>query len=218
MTLDIFQGDVCCILGPSGSGKSTLLNMMAGLEKPTKGKILVKGQDITKMNEKQLAKLRQNHVGFIFQSYNLLASLTAVENVSLPLMFRNVSKHKRELEALQMLKAVGLKKYVMHRPTQMSGGQQQRVGIARAFMGSPAIIFADEPTGNLDSKTSAEVMQIMLDMVRKKNQTLIIVTHDKEVAQFADKVVYILDGDIEKIEEKTEDIRGYIHVDHEIQE
>ncbi len=170
--------------------------------------------------KKKLAKLRQRHVGFIFQSYNLLSSLTAVENVSLPLMFRNVSKHKREIEALHMLKAVGLKKYVMHKPTQMSGGQQQRVGIARAFMGgSPAIIFADEPTGNLDSKTSAEVMQIMLGMVRKKNQTLIIVTHDHDVAQFADKVVYILDGDIEKIEEKTEDIRGgYVHVEHEIEE
>lgn len=216
VTLDIFQGEVCCILGPSGSGKSTLLNMMAGLEKPTKGKIKVKGHEITTMNEKHLAKLRQSHVGFIFQSYNLLASLTAVENVSLPLMFRNVPKTKREKEAMHMLKAVGLKKYILHKPTQMSGGQQQRVGIARAFMGSPAIIFADEPTGNLDSKTSAEVMQIMLGMVRKKNQTLIIVTHDKEVAKFADKVVYILDGDIEKIEEKTEDIRGYVHAEHEV--
>jgi len=217
VSLNIYQGEVCCILGPSGSGKSTLLNMMAGLEKPTKGKILVKGNDITRMSEKQLAKLRQSHVGFIFQSYNLLSSLTAVENVSLPLMFRNVPKHKREIEAMHMLKAVGLKKYVLHKPTQMSGGQQQRVGIARAFMGSPAIIFADEPTGNLDSKTSTEVMGIMLDMVREKNQTLIIVTHDHEVAQFADKVVYILDGDIEKIEERTEDIRGYIHVEHEIE-
>ncbi len=218
VTLDIYQGEVCCILGPSGSGKSTLLNMMAGLEKPSKGKILVKGKNITKMNEKHLAKLRQSHVGFIFQSYNLMSSLTALENVSLPLMFRNVSKSKREIEAMHMLKAVGLKKYIMHKPTQMSGGQQQRVGIARAFMGTPAIIFADEPTGNLDSKTSAEVMQIMLEMVRKNNQTLIIVTHDVEVAQFADKVVYILDGDIEKIEERSEDIRGYVHVEHENQE
>ena len=218
MTLNINQGEVCCILGPSGSGKSTLLNMMAGLEKPTKGSIHVKGHDITKMNEKHLAKLRQAHVGFIFQSYNLMDSLTALENVSLPLMFRNVPKSKREIEALHMLKAVGLKKHVLHKPTQMSGGQQQRVGIARAFMGSPAIIFADEPTGNLDSKTSTEVMQIMLEMVRKKNQTLIIVTHDDDVAQFADKVVYILDGDIEKIEVKSEDIRGYVHVEHEDKE
>ncbi len=217
VTLDIFQGEVCCILGPSGSGKSTLLNMMAGLEKPSKGTIAVKGHEITTMNEKQLAKLRQKHVGFVFQSYNLLSSLTALENVSLPLMFRKVSKTKRDKEALEMLKAVGLKKYMLHKPTQMSGGQQQRVGIARAFMGSPEIIFADEPTGNLDSKTSAEVLQIMLQMVRSKNQTLIIVTHDKEVARFADKVVYILDGDVEKIEEKTEDIRGYVHVEHEIQ-
>lgn len=215
VTLDINQGEVCCILGPSGSGKSTLLNMMAGLEKPTKGSILIKGQEISKMSEKALAKLRQSHVGFVFQSYNLLPSLTALENVSLPLMFRKVPKAKRDVEALKMLKAVGLKKYVMHKPTQMSGGQQQRVGIARAFMGSPAVIFADEPTGNLDSKTSEEVMKIMLEMVRRKNQTLIIVTHDKQVAQFADKVVYILDGDIEKIEKRTEDIRGYVHAEHE---
>lgn len=202
--LDIYQGEICCILGPSGSGKSTLLNMMAGLEKPTRGNVWVKGQKITAMNEKQLAKLRQSHVGFIFQSYNLLSALTALENVSLPLMFRNVSKEKREKEAMQMLKAVGLRKYILHKPTQMSGGQQQRVGIARAFMGTPAIIFADEPTGNLDSKTSEEVMKIMMSMVRENNQSLIIVTHDQEVASFADKVVYILDGDVERVEEKKQ--------------
>ncbi len=203
INLDIYQGEVCCILGPSGSGKSTLLNMMAGLEKPTKGIIWVKGNKMTSMNEKQLAKLRQSFIGFIFQSYNLLPALTAMENVSLPLMFRRVSKAKRDKEARDMLKAVGLKKYIFHKPTQMSGGQQQRVGIARAFMGTPAIIFADEPTGNLDSKTSKEVMQIMINMVRKHNQSLIIVTHDREIAKYADKIVNILDGDIESIVEQV---------------
>ncbi len=203
INLDIYQGEVCCILGPSGSGKSTLLNMMAGLEKPTKGNIWIKGQKMTAMNEKQLAKLRQSYIGFIFQSYNLLSSLTAIENVSLPLMFRKVSKTKREREAQKMLKAVGLRKYIYHKPTQMSGGQQQRVGIARAFMGTPAIIFADEPTGNLDSKTSKDVMRIMIEMVRESNQSLIIVTHDRDIAQFADKIVNILDGDIESIVEQT---------------
>ncbi len=209
INLDIYQGEVCCILGPSGSGKSTLLNMMAGLEKPTKGSIWIKGQKMTAMNEKQLAKLRQSFIGFIFQSYNLLPALTAMENVSLPLMFRKVSKAKREKEARAMLKAVGLKKYILHKPTQMSGGQQQRVGIARAFMGTPAIIFADEPTGNLDSKTSKDVMKIMLDMVRKNNQSLIIVTHDRDIAKYADKIVNILDGDIESVvEQAAEEHRG----------
>ncbi len=202
INLDIYQGEICCILGPSGSGKSTLLNMMAGLEKPTKGHIWIKGQKMTIMNEKQLAKLRQLYIGFIFQSYNLLSSLTAIENVSLPLMFRRVGKNKREKEAKSMLKAVGLKKYIFHKPTQMSGGQQQRVGIARAFMGTPAIVFADEPTGNLDSKTSRDVMKIMIEMVRKNSQSLIIVTHDREIAKFADKIVNILDGDIESVVEQ----------------
>ena len=198
-------------MGTSGSGKSTLLNLMAGLEKPTKGTIELKGEVITEMSEKRLAKLRQKYVGFIFQSYNLIPTLTAVENVSLPLTFRKVGKTEREREAMDVISAVGLKKHARHKPNQMSGGQQQRIGIARAFVGTPAIIFADEPTGNLDSRTSNEVMQLMLKMTKARNQTLIIVTHDNNIAKFADKVVYILDGRIEKVEEKTEDIRRYIH-------
>lgn len=211
VTLDIKKGEVCCFLGTSGSGKSTLLNLMAGLEKPTKGVIKIKNEAVSKMSEKELAKFRQKYVGFIFQSYNLIPTLTAVENVSLPLTFRRVHKVAREKEAKGLLKAVGLKKHLHHKPTQMSGGQQQRVGIARAFVGTPAIIFADEPTGNLDSRTSDEVMQMMLEMVREREQTFVIVTHDREIAKYADKVVYILDGNIEKIEEKTDDIRRYVH-------
>jgi len=211
ITLDINKGEVCCFLGTSGSGKSTLLNLMAGLEKPTKGVIKIKKKAISKMNEKELAKFRQKYVGFIFQSYNLIPTLTAVENVSLPLTFRRIHKEPREKEARGLLKAVGLKKHLHHKPTQMSGGQQQRVGIARAFVGTPAIIFADEPTGNLDSRTSEEVMQMMLKMVRDREQTFVIVTHDQEIAKYADKVVYILDGNIEKIEIKTDDIRRYVH-------
>lgn len=199
INLQIFKGEICCILGTSGSGKSTLLNMMAGLEKPTKGTIHIKNELITTMTENQLAKFRQAHLGFIFQSYNLLASLTAIENVSLPMMFRNVPKPKREKEAKKMLKAVGLGKYAKHKPNQMSGGQQQRVGIARAFVGAPAIVFADEPTGNLDSKTTNTVMELMLNMARDNEQTLIIVTHDPHIAEFADRVVYIIDGNVEKI-------------------
>lgn len=210
--LDIYEGEICCILGTSGSGKSTLLNMMAGLEKPSKGTIHIKGHLISTMNENELARFRQRHVGFIFQSYNLMGSLTAIENVSLPMMFRNAPKSTREAEAARMLSAVGLEKYLAHKPNQMSGGQQQRVGIARAFVGKPAIIFADEPTGNLDSKTTDVVMKLMLEMARNQNQTLIIVTHDPHIAEYADKVVYVLDGNIEKIEERfEEDIKEYVH-------
>ncbi|MCK8059514.1 MULTISPECIES: ABC transporter ATP-binding protein [unclassified Fusibacter] len=214
LDLDIHRGEILVILGTSGSGKSTFLNMIAGLEKPTKGTVKIMGHDISAMSEKKLAKFRQKHVGFIFQSYNLLPTLTALENVSLPLTFRNTKKTVREKEAAHLLKSVGLGTHIMHKPTQMSGGQQQRVGIARAFAGSPDIIFADEPTGNLDSKTSVNVMGLMIEMARKRNQTLIMVTHDNEVARFGDRVVYILDGVIEKIECKEGDVRRYEHEIH----
>ncbi|MDK2865834.1 MAG: putative transport system ATP-binding protein [Clostridiales bacterium] len=203
--LDIHRGEICCILGTSGSGKSTLLNMMAGLEKPSKGTILIKGEAIEKMNEKQLAKFRQRNIGFIFQSYNLLSALTAIENVAMPLIFRGMPKALREKRAKKYLKMVGLGDRYHHKPTQMSGGQQQRVGIARAFVGTPEIVFADEPTGNLDTKTSIEVMHIMWRMAREKDQTIVIVTHDPEVALYADKVVNIRDGDIQSVEDRPED-------------
>ncbi|MCT4662921.1 MAG: ABC transporter ATP-binding protein [Tissierellales bacterium] len=210
--LDIYKGEICCILGTSGSGKSTLLNMMAGLEKPTKGYVDIKDERVTKMNEKTLASFRQKHVGFIFQSYNLIPTLTAEENVSLPLTFRGVPKHIRDKRAKKYLKAVELENYIKHKPTQMSGGQQQRVGIARAFTGEPSILFADEPTGNLDSKTTSKIMGIMLDLAEKNDQTMIMVTHDREIAQYADKVVYVLDGNIVKVEVKEkEDVRRYVH-------
>lgn len=198
--MQIARGEICCILGTSGSGKSTLLNMMAGLEKPTRGSILIRGHDIAKMNERQLARFRQKYIGFVFQSYNLLPTLTALENVSLPLTFRGVKKEVREKRALKMLTAVGLKKHRNHKPSQMSGGQQQRVGIARAFVSNPPVIFADEPTGNLDSKTSTEVMELIVQMARQNQQTLIVVTHDANVASYADRIIRILDGSIESIE------------------
>lgn len=196
INLAIEQGEVCCILGTSGSGKSTLLNIMAGLEKPSKGSVVIDGVNVTKLNEKQLALFRQRNVGFVFQSYNLMPTQTAVENVAMPLMFKGVGKARRTKEAVQMLKAVKLEKRMMHKPTQMSGGQQQRVGIARAFVAKPKIVFADEPTGNLDTKTTKEVMEIMVNMAREYNETLILVTHDRDIAQYADRIVYIVDGNI----------------------
>lgn len=194
--LTIRKGEVCCLLGTSGSGKSTLLNMIAGLEKPTRGTILIRKQHVETMNERKLTKFRQKNMGFVFQSYNLLSSMTALENVSMPLMFQGVGRKKRDREAKKMLDFVGLKTHMKHRPTQMSGGQQQRVGIARAFIGTPPIILADEPTGNLDTKTTADVMELMINTVHHNNETLIIVTHDSEIAQYADHVIHIRDGNI----------------------
>lgn len=196
INLKIMQGEICCIVGTSGSGKSTLLNQLAGLEKPTKGAVYIYNKNVSKMSENTLAKLRQKYIGFIFQSYNLLPMLTALENVGMPLMFKGVSKFIRNKKAKKMLKAVGLGKRYNHKPTQMSGGQQQRVGIARAFVANPKIVFADEPTGNLDTKTTMEVMELMVKMCKEFNQTLIIVTHDKELSLFADRVVTLIDGDI----------------------
>ena len=196
INLEIPKGQICCILGTSGSGKSTFLNQLAGLEKPTKGGVYINGTNISKLSERQLAKFRQKHLGFIFQSYNLLPALTALENVSMPLMFRGVSKRKRDKRAKAMLDAVGLKGRVRHKPTQMSGGQQQRVGIARAFVTKPDLIFADEPTGNLDTKTTVEVMRLMVRMAHENNETLVLVTHDSELAQFTDRIVTLIDGNI----------------------
>ncbi len=198
----IQRGEIVIIVGSSGSGKSTLLNMLAGLEKPTRGSIKVMGQDIAKMNERKMTKFRRRHIGFVFQSYNLLPMLTALENVALPLVFRGVGRRQREVEAAKLLSSVELKSHMFHKPTQMSGGQQQRVGIARAFAGSPEIVFADEPTGNLDSKTSITVMNLMLDLARVRNQTMIMVTHDRSLIPFADKVINILDGKIQDIQIK----------------
>jgi putative ABC transport system ATP-binding protein len=159
----------------------------------------MRGKNVGKMNERQLALFRQKNIGFVFQSYNLLPSLSALENVSLPLVFQGVKKEKREQLARALLQDVGLITHLKHKPAEMSGGQQQRVGIARAFVGSPPIILADEPTGNLDSKTSLEVIQLMLKLAREKQQTLVIVTHDSEVASFADKTVFIRDGKIAEV-------------------
>lgn len=199
---DIHQGEFCAIVGTSGSGKSTLLNMLAGLEKPTKGVIVIAGQHIEKLKEDELVAFRRNNVGFIFQSFHLMATMNAVENIALPLSFRGEDRKLRMKKANQMLDLVGLRKHKKHMPNQMSGGQQQRVGVARALVVDPKIIFADEPTGNLDSHTSEDVMKLMQKVVREQNKTLVMVTHDNHLATYADRIFHISDGKIIKIEEQ----------------
>ena len=196
LNLDIYRGELCCIFGTSGSGKSTLLNQLAGLEKPTRGEILIGGVPVTRLREEALATFRQQHVGFVFQSYNLLPFMTAEENVAMPLMFRGVKKEERLKAARQMLERVGLSDRCTHYPGQMSGGQQQRVGIARAFITRPDVVFADEPTGNLDSRTTIEVIEMIRDFARRYHQTIIMVTHDRDMASYADRIITLVDGTI----------------------
>lgn len=196
INLEIEKGEFCCIVGTSGSGKSTLLNQLAGLEKPTKGSVHINGENISKMDEKKLAVFRQNNIGFIFQSYNLMPTLTAVENVAFPLMFKGVPRKEREKKARAILKEMQMQDRMKHKPTELSGGQQQRVGIARAFVGRPAVIFADEPTGNLDSKTTEQVMDMLIDISEKNNITFVMVTHDNELAKKAKRVITLVDGNI----------------------
>ena len=197
---EIRKGEFCAIVGTSGSGKSTLLNMLAGLEHPTRGEVIISGKHIERMNEEELVKFRREHVGFIFQSFHLLGTMNAIENVALPLSFRGVSRDIRMKKAEKMLDLVKLGKHKKHLPNQMSGGQQQRVGVARALVVDPDIIFADEPTGNLDSHTSEEVMKLMQQILAKQKMTLVMVTHDAHLATYADRVFHIIDGKIVKIE------------------
>ena len=200
LDFDIYKGEFVAVVGASGSGKSTLLNMLAGLEKPTKGEIEIGRVHIEKMTERQLVSFRREKVGFIFQAYNLLNTMNALENVALPLSFRGVSRRQRLKEARKYMDLVGVGGQARHMPNQMSGGQQQRVGIARALVVNPQIIFADEPTGNLDSKTTMEVLRLMQKIVREQDQTLVMVTHDNNLASYADRRIRIMDGRIVGIE------------------
>ena len=197
--LSIAPGDICSIIGRSGSGKSTLLNVLAGLEHVTAGEIVIAGKHLERMTQGELILFRQQRVGFIFQSFNLMPYYTALENVALPLSFAGVPEAKRIKRAKQMLDVVGLSTHMKHKPSELSGGQQQRVGIARALVSNPEIVFADEPTGNLDSNTSDEVMHVIIDILREQKKTLVMVTHDSHIAAFGDKVIHLLDGRITDI-------------------
>lgn len=203
VSFEILKGEFCCLLGTSGSGKSTLLNLMAGIEKSSGGEIVIKGKRIHKMSENSLARFRQRYLGFVFQSYNLMGAMTALENVEFPLIFKRVKTKTRKKMAKDMLVKVGLGSRLNHKPKEMSGGQQQRVGIARAFVAKPEIVFADEPTGNLDSKTTMEVMSLIKTIARDNKQTIVMVTHDRRLADFADRTIHIFDGKIQEIEVKA---------------
>jgi len=205
VSLDVYPGEFVCIVGTSGSGKSTLLYLLAGIERPTAGQIREVSKRIDLMTENELVKFRLQNVGFIFQSFNLMPYLSALENVALPLSLSGVASFPRKKEAARMLKTVGLEKRSHHRPAQLSGGQQQRVSIARALIRKPKLLFADEPTGNLDSHTSEEIMQLLQKEIHERNTTLVMVTHDEKNARFADKIVRIMDGKITEVIDRTEE-------------
>ncbi|RLP09574.1 ABC transporter ATP-binding protein [Propionibacterium australiense] len=198
--LSIPEGTFAAVVGTSGSGKSTLLNMIGGLEKPTAGEVWVAGHPLHEFNEEELVSFRREQVGFVFQSFNLIPTMTAVENVAWPLAFQGVAKAERLARAAASLRTVGLGKHLDHRPTQMSGGQQQRVGIARALVVNPRIVFADEPTGNLDSHTAERTLELFRRFIERYHQTWVMVTHDQHLASFADMIIRIGDGCITDID------------------
>jgi putative ABC transport system ATP-binding protein len=196
VTLDIASGKLTAVMGPSGSGKSTLMHILAGLDKPTEGEVTIAGIEITALNDRQLTKLRREHIGFIFQFFNLLPMLTARENIALPLDLAGTKSKNGWVEALSA--KVGLTERLSHRPAELSGGQQQRVAIARALVSRPTVMFADEPTGNLDSTTSGEILELLRDSVSNYGQTTVMVTHDAHAAAIADRILFLADGLIVK--------------------
>lgn len=198
--LEVLGGEFVALVGPSGSGKSTLLNLLGGLDRPSSGEISVSGLELGRASDAQLVRYRRERVGFIFQSFNLLATRSAVENVEIPLVLAEVKPKERRGRALQLLDAVGLRERASHRPNQLSGGEMQRVAVARSLANNPLLLLADEPTGNLDSRTGASILDLLREAVRSRGVTLVLVTHDMGVAAFADRIVHLRDGQIERIE------------------
>ena len=201
VSLTVSPGEFVCISGRSGSGKSTMLNMLAGLEKPTSGEIVILDKHIENMSESARIRFRRQYIGFVFQSYNLMPQYTAVENVELPLMLRGIGKRERRKQALAVMEQVGIVSHAEHKPSELSGGQQQRVGIARALITKPPIVFADELTGNLDTKTSAEIMDLLTGLFRSSGTTFMLVSHDPDMSRYTDRTIHLLDGNI--ISEET---------------
>ena len=197
--LNVREGEFVCISGRSGSGKSTLLSLLAGLESPTDGTVVLLGEHLERMNERERGRFRREHIGFIFQAYNLLPQFNSWENVAIPLEIRGVPLEERKERAMEALEMVGLRDHAEHRPTELSGGQQQRISIARAIITRPGIVFADEPTGNLDSRTGKEVMELLTDLFRRWGTTFLVVSHDEDMTRYTDREVRLKDGKIEKI-------------------
>jgi len=200
VNLEIYSGEFIIFFGPSGCGKSTLMSMLAGLQPPSKGKILVRGEDLGAMDDNQLAKYRRTKIGMVFQSFNLISSMNIVENIALPLTFDRISRSRRMGRAENLLEVVGMADYKSHTPSELSGGQQQRIALARSLVTNPWIILADEPTGNLDSKSANDVMRLLIKLSRKSKRTVILITHNPDYLIYADRIFYVKDGKIDRVE------------------
>lgn len=208
VNLEIDKGELVVVIGPSGSGKSTLMNLIGALDVPSKGKIFLEGEDITEFTESELAEARGKKIGFVFQQFNLIPTLTALENVILPTVFQNMSEEERLEKAGKLLKMVGLGDRMNHKPNELSGGEQQRVAIARALVNDPEIILADEPTGNLDSKSGQQVMDILTRLHSEEKRTIVLVTHDVELVRYSEKTVFLKDGEVVRVKENHKKVHG----------
>lgn len=215
VTIDIRENEYVALMGPSGSGKSTLMNLMGCLDSPTRGEYWLNGKEVSTMDDSELAEVRNRDIGFVFQTFNLLPRLTALDNVALPLVYAGVSREERRDKSRKTLESVGLGDRVTHKPNELSGGQRQRVAVARALVNSPAIILADEPTGNLDSKTSNEIMGLF-EEIHQKGNTVIIVTHENDIAMYAHRIIRLRDGLVES-DEINENIARVSNVSNEPQ-
>jgi len=209
VSFEVSKGELVSIIGPSGSGKSTLLNIIGALDKPTRGRVYIDGVDLRKLDEDRLALLRNRKIGFVYQSFNLIQRLTAEENVEMPLIARGVDEKERKRRARRLLEAMGLGRMMRKRPIELSGGEQQRIAIARALVIQPSLVIADEPTGNLDSKTTAELLRVIVQVNKSNGTTFVIVTHNPEVAEKTNRIVFLKDGLIEK-EQQLERMESYM--------
>ncbi len=206
VSLEINPGDFVTIMGPSGSGKSTLLNMVGALDFPTKGNLFLNGKNVSSLSENELAQLRGKTIGFIFQEFNLLPNLNALENVMLPMVFQGMPEKEREEKAKSLLVSVGLENRILHQPAELSGGERQRVAIARAFANDPEMVIADEPTGNLDSNTGKMIMEILEGFHKDKKKTVVVVTHDPNIASYSEKIINIKDGQVVVNHQQAKDV------------